>query len=251
MVIPIVVAALLSLSAAQAPRDGALTFSAPQKIVALDRIKGEPTQIAWSPDGTEIYVQTGARTRIGTFETPRHYVLTVADQKLKSVEAPPEWATEYYAWKSNKSAPGVRTFAIDISEEKRAQRAVSAPMGGDLAKGGGSGVGTSSDDVVTSALTTQVQHVITLKLKGEVVGEYVDLQFVPGYTFGWAPQSAGTFIAYANKDGRLGVMDGQSAKSVVPDTKNVILPAWTNDGKRIAFVQKSGKKFDLYVTEVK
>jgi WD40-like Beta Propeller Repeat len=229
----------------------ALAFSAPQKISALDKIKGEPTQIAWSPDGAEIYVQTGERTKIGTFDSPHYYVLTVADQKIKTVDAPPAWAAEYFTWKAGKSAPGASAFAIDISEDKRQQRAVSAPMGGDLAKGGGAGAGTSSDDVVTSALTTQLQHVITLKLKGEVVGEYVDLQFVPGYTFGWAPQSLGTYIAYQNKDGRLGVMDQQGTKSVVADTKNVLLPAWTNDGKKIAFVQKNGKKFDLFVTDVR
>jgi len=251
MVIPIVAAAVVSLLGGQAPHAETLTFSAPQKIVTLDKIKGEPTQIAWSPDGAEIYMQTGERTRIGTFESPRYYVFSVADQKLKTVDAPPAWATEYYAWKSNKWAPGDKTLAIDISDEKRAQRAVNPPMGGDLAKGGGAGTGTSSDDVVTSALTTQMQHVITLKLKGEVVGEYIDLQFVPGYTFGWAPQSAGAYIAYQNKDGRLGVMDGQGSKAVVSGTKNVLLPAWASDGKKIAFVERNGKKFDLLVTDVK
>ena len=46
------------------------------------------------------------------------------------------------------------------------------------------------DAVIGRRLTSQSQHVITLKLKGEIVGEYVDTQFLPGYTFGWSPQSA-------------------------------------------------------------
>ena len=61
------------------------------------------------------------------------------------------------------------------------------PMGGDLAKGGGAGSGTTADDIVDASLQSQMQHVITLKLKGETVGQYVDTQFVPGYTFSWAP----------------------------------------------------------------
>jgi Tol biopolymer transport system component len=36
----------------------------------------------------------------------------------------------------------------------------------------------------------------------------------------------------------------------VPDTRNTLLPAWSADGKQIAFVQRNGKKFELFVTQV-
>lgn len=250
MVIPVLIALTL---AGQSPTAAALTMGAPQKLLTLDKIKGEPTQIAWSPDATEVYVATGARTRLGTFESPKHYVITVADQKLKSVDAAPQWATDYLAWKSNKWAPGDHAFTIAVSEGERTERAVSAPMGGDLAKGGGGGdsTGTTSSDMVSAALTSQRQHVITLKLKGEIVGELVDTQFIPGYTFSWAPQSFGTAIAYARPDGHLSVMDHGGGKKEVPGTKNALLPAWADSGSKIAFVQRDGKKFDLYVVDVK
>jgi Tol biopolymer transport system component len=249
MVIPFVIA----LAAAQAvPHAEAMTFTTPQKIVSLDKIKGEPIQLAWSPDGTQLYVEAGQRTRIGTFEGPKHYVVSLADQKVKPVDAPPQWATDYQTWKSNKSAPGQRTLAIAITDENRTQRAVSAPMGGALAKGGESGASTGNmDEAVSTALASQTQHVITLKLKGEIVGEYVNTQFIPGYTFTWAPPSFGTAIAYARPDGRLAVMDQQSGKKEVPGTKNVLLPAWSDSATRIAFLQRDGKKFELYVTDIK
>jgi Tol biopolymer transport system component len=79
----------------------------------------------------------------------------------------------------------------------------------------------------------------------------VDTQFVPGYTFSWAPQSFGTAIAYARPDGHLSVMDHDGGKKEVPGTKNARLPAWSDSGKRIAFVQKDGKKFDVYVVDIK
>jgi hypothetical protein len=247
------IALLLALAALapQAPlRAEALTFEAPRMVATLDKIKGEPIQMAWSPDGTELYVETGQRTRVGTFENQKHYLVTLADGKAKGIDAVPQWAADYQAWKGNKWAPGVRTFAIDIGEEKRTQRAVNMPMGGDLAKGGGAS-GTTSNDMVSAALASQTQHVISLRLKGEVVGEYVDMQFVPGYTFSWAPQALGTAIAYENAEGRLTVMDQQGGRKDLASTSHVLLPAWSDSGQQIAFLQKDGKKFALYVVGVR
>lgn len=242
--------ALTTVTPQAPPRAEALTFGPPRQVSTLNKIKGEPIQMAWSPDGTQLYLQTGEKTRIGTFQNQKHYLVTASDGKIKGIDAAPEWATDYQAWKSNKWAPGVRTFVIDISEEKRTQRAVNSPMGGDLAKGGGA-TGTTANDVIDATLASQVQHVITLRLKGEVVGEYVDMQFIPGYTFSWAPQAFGTAIAYGNAEGRLAVMDQQGGKKDVITTSNVFIPAWSDSGKQIAYLQKAGKKFDVYVVDVR
>jgi hypothetical protein len=244
--------ALASLAMPQAPRADALTFGTPRQVVTLDKIKGEPTQLSWSPDGAEVYVQSANRTRLGMFQNPRHYVVTIADGNVKSVDAPPAWATDYQTWKSNKWAPEDHAFAIDISEGQRTTKATNVPMGGALAKGGESGASAGNmDDAVNAALNNQTQHVITLKLKGETVGEYVDMQFVPGYTFGWAPASFGSAITYTNAQGHLSVMDAQGGKKELAGSEHVLAPAWSNSGRDIAYLQKNGKKYELYTVSVK
>jgi Tol biopolymer transport system component len=58
-------------------------------------------------------------------------------------------------------------------------------------------------------------------------------------------------VAYGNAAGRLAVMDEKGNKQQVEGTKNVILPAWSPDGTKIAFLQKAGKnKYELYVVTV-
>ena len=38
--------------------------------------------------------------------------MTLADRKVTSIEELPKWATDYQSWKSGKSAPGDRSYAI-------------------------------------------------------------------------------------------------------------------------------------------
>jgi Tol biopolymer transport system component len=47
------------------------------------------------------------------------------------------------------------------------------------------------------------------------------------------------------------MMDNEGRKLVVAGAKSAYLPAWTTDGKRIAYLEKSGrKKYVLQVVEV-
>jgi WD40 repeat protein len=233
----------------------AVQISTPTLITTIDagKLKGEPTRLSWSPDGTELYLQTSERDAQGMTINHRHYTLAMADGKTKSVDAAPAWGTEYWTWKSSQQAPGSSTFVIDPPKQGQQKlSATSAPMGGDLAKGGGdTGTGgTAAGDVASARAQTQTLTVVSLSVKGESIGEFVGQQFLPGYTFGWSPKAIG-MIVYANRSGRLAVMNEQGEKQQVEGTKNVILPAWSLDGSKIVFMQKSGKnKYELYVANV-
>jgi hypothetical protein len=190
---------------------------------------------------------------VGMVTSPRFYVMSASDGKPEPVDAPPAWVAEYWAWKSGQFAPGSTTYGVDFKEDFRTVTATSSPMGGALAKGGadaGGTGGTTADEVATHAQQAQKLRIVTLTVKGETVGEFVGVQFLPGYTFSWSPSSL-AMMAYGNQSGRLALMDRQGQKQEVDGTKNVILPAWSNDGSKIAFLQKAGKnKYDLVVVTV-
>ena len=235
----------------------AVQFSAPARISTIDtgKLKGEPTELAWSPDGTQLFLQTSERDVTGMIKNPRLFVMAAADGKPQPVDAAPDWVTDYWTWKSNKYAPGSKTLGVEVKEDQRLAVATASPMGGALAKGGTSGDpgggGTSVEEASSHAAQMQKLHVFLLTLNGENVGEFVNQQFLPGYTFGWSPKSL-AMLAYRNQSGKLGIMSVEGGKKQqIDSTKDVILPAWSTDGSKIAFLQRSGKtKFDLYVVTV-
>lgn len=248
---------ILALTLAQAPSAKTMQVSAPAQVGTIDtgKLKGEPIQLAWSPDGTTLFLQTSERDPRGMVKNPRFYVMSASDGKPEPLDGPPLWVAEYWAWKSNKLAPGSNTFGIEVKEEQRAATATASPMGGALAKGSPSGDpgggGTTAEEAGMRAAQTQTQHVFSLTSKGETVGEFINQQFLPGYTFSWSPAAQGV-MAYANQAGRLALMDQQGQKQQIDATKNVILPAWSSDGSKIAFLQKAGKnKYDLLVVNVR
>src|SRR5687767_13214346 len=98
---------------AQVPSAKTVQVSAPAQIGStLDagKLKGEPIQLAWSPDGTKLFLQTAGRDKAGMVVNPRFYVMSASDGKPESIDAPPAWAAEYWAWKSGQAAPGSPAF---------------------------------------------------------------------------------------------------------------------------------------------
>lgn len=245
---------LLTAGAVSAPQLDAttLTLSAPTTVVELDvgKLKGDLSRLAWSPDARQLYVQTAERDRSGVLA--RHYVLDLDGRPPRSIDEEPSWAIEYWFWKAAQAAPGLSTFKIEVEQQQKRVTATSTPMGGEMARGAPStGSGTGSDQSVRTFDQAQMNNVFTLRLKGEVVGESVNSPAQPGLTFGWGPAGTG-LIAFANRDGRLVVMDDQGRKQEVGSSKAVLLPAWTEDGQRVAYLEKTGrKKFVLKVIDVK
>src|SRR4029079_591202 len=148
----------------------AVQISTPSLVTTIDagKLKGEPTQLAWSPDASQLFLQTNERDERQMITRPRYYVISAADGKVSSADAPPAWASDYWTWKSNRFAPGSTTFGIDIKQGEQKLSATSSPMGGDLARGGvDTGTGSSAGDVAAARAQQQNHNMVTPTPEGE------------------------------------------------------------------------------------
>jgi hypothetical protein len=249
--------AMTTALVAGAPVDATkLTLSAPASVAEIDtgKLKGDLFRLSWSPDAQQLYLQTVERDRTGNLKAAHHYLLPLDGKAPKNVDAEPPWSTAYWSWKSNRSAPGLPAFSIAVEDSKRRMTTTSIPTGGSLATGGGEAAGAgatglTTGDAMAAAMQSQMVTVWTLKLKGEVIGEFVNVAAVPGLTFGWGPHGSG-LIAFSNPQGRVVVMDDQGRKQEVANSKSAVLPAFTNDGKKLAYLERSGKKASLKIVDV-
>lgn len=211
--------------------------------IDLRQLKGPLVrQLAWSPDRTELYLQTYEANRDASVRVAYHHVIPASGGPLRSVDAPPAWAAAYQQWKSAQASPDDPSWKIDVSVEQKLLSAVSIPGGGDLARGGtvDPTTGHSAETVAGAAAHTGNVSIYTMKLSGEVVGEWINHPIVPGLTFGWAPKGH-RFIAFTDKGGRLSFMDRSGRVQRVEGPKDVTLPAWSDDGTHIAYLEKTGR----------
>jgi hypothetical protein len=108
----------------------------------------------------------------------------------------------------------------------------------------------SQSQVTTDLASVQQTATITARLKGTVVAQSVNKPMVPGATWGWAPAPLGG-LAFVDAKKRLVLIDRAGKTLDVAGTTDVMLPAWSQDGKRIAFLQRKGRKnFVLSVVEL-
>lgn len=218
----------------------------------LNKLRGVIRRLAWNADGTQVYLQTAELKSDALVKEAFNYVITVATGELKKVDLEPAWAAEYYTWKSWKSAPGDDAFVIELASEQRRNAATALPMGGDAARGGGVDPtqGASAESVMAAAQQSQSGTFNIMRLKGQVIGEWMNQPIVPGQSFGWGPKGSNV-IAYAEPNNRqLMVMDKSGAKQKVSDTKGVYVPAFSLDGQKLAWMEVRGKKATLVIADV-
>lgn len=224
-----------------APFDGAkATVSAPSTLAQIDtgKMKGSPVRLAWGEGGT-LFLRTAESDRWGN-ERGRNYVLTVGKTEPTPMEEEPAWASLYWGWKSGLVAPGVPTLRFDVETREQNKTAT-----GSTSQAGGVDNPNRSDPTMSQPAKdfASMQKVVTttVKLKGEVIVETQNARVAPGLTFGWAPAPMGA-LAYVDARKRLVLMDRNGRRMEVPGATDVLLPCWSPDGQRIAYLQKTEKK---------
>jgi hypothetical protein len=253
------VMALLASQSGSAPSAEALKVGTPVAVAELDmgKLKGDPFRLAWSPDAQEFYLQTAELDGVGAVKKARHYIVAAAGGAPKEVDGEPDWAAKYWAWKSWKAAPGSPAFAISVDERREIIKSAQAPtggtiagMGGDASAGATVGGGGPAGAGTVVLPEGQNANIRTMRLKGEVIGEWINSVIVPGLTFGWSPAGL-NLVAFSAKTEDVVVMDERGRKQKIDTAKVTRLPAWSDDGKKLAYLeQKDRKKYVLNVVEI-
>jgi hypothetical protein len=224
------------------PFDAASIVVGPPTIVAeidLGKLKGEPRELAWSPDNSELYVQTSDGDKPD--DRVYSYVVATAGGAVKDAGRPPEWAADYWAFKSDRSAPGLPSLMIDLQTGSETVKVgTGGGIGSDRTSSPGGGTDLSGSTLEKTA-ESQKERIFRLTLLGETVGEWVNTRPIPGQTFSWGPKGSGA-IAFVDRDGRLFVFDQARHRKAIADVKGATLPAWTIDGTKLAYLHKSGRK---------
>ncbi len=245
------------------PQSAAMSAStmklAPKRIAEFDmsQLRGEIRILTWSPDGTELYLETAELKSDALPKNTCHYILNAGTGQLKQIDAEPAWSATYRDAMKFKSAPGDEAFLISLETEQRKSSATSTPMGGDYARGGmgsdsgGMAGGVSAETVAAAANQSQSGTAHVMRLKGQIVGEWLNRPIVPGQSYGWGPQGSNV-IAYAEpNDRQLIVMDKSGAKQKIDGTRGVYSPAFSTDGKHLAWLELRAKKATLFVADIR
>jgi hypothetical protein len=234
---------LLSISPAQTPATpvdaSAIKVGTPATIAELDlgKLKGDLRQVGWSPDGAQLYVQTAEGNP--SSQKLRHYVVPTAGGALQAVDGEPEWASAYWGIKSDRFAPGLRSLMIEVVQKSEKMK-VGTGSGRPGEQAGGAPGSVPVD--VEKVAEGQFQHLTRLVFLDEMVSEFENERPIPGLMFSWGPTGSGA-IAYTDREaGRLMFFDQHKHKQTVNGIKDALLPAWSIDGTRLAWVQKSGRK---------
>lgn len=234
-----------------------LTLSAPEAIVSFDRsdAHGVPARLTWSPDGRQLHLRIVQRD-IWANEKLWHYVVTRGENRLTPVDREPEWAGAYWLWKSGLECPGLPGFKVEIESRVERRTATNSGAGGAIGQnsgdpyGAGSEMGPQGQAALQNAQQSQNVAISTMRLKGQVLSEFVNTSLQFGLFYGWAPSGVGA-MAFANSKRALVIMDSLHRRVEVKGTKGVVLPAWSDDGRSLAWIEQRGRDhFTIRVVRV-
>jgi hypothetical protein len=219
-----------------------LTVGPPAVVAKMDlgTLRGEPRKLCWSPDLSQMYLQTVEGS--GPGERLHHHIIATAGGDVTSVSEEPAWAQSYWRYKSDRSAPGLPSLMIDVQQKLESIKVGTGSAGAaDRSSSGLGGDNINTPENLERAADRQKQSVVRLTLLGEPISVFVNERAIPGLSFSWGPSGSG-LIAYVSEAGQFVLMDQSKRKKPLDSFKGALLPAWTTDGARLAFLQKGSRK---------
>jgi hypothetical protein len=249
--IGLVVVVMFAYRAEASPPVVTLTRSVVWAELDANVLHGRLSRLAWSDDRSTVYLQTveGKTPETLTFH---HYVVRKGGP-LVSLDAQPEWVGVYWKWKSAKRFAGDPSLTIEVDTRKEMADNLNGIAATKSVYLTDSVIGLSGQDLTLAKQSGGSRLVNRLLLKGHIIGEFIDEVIAPGYTFSWSPEDL-RLIAYRGPSGRLTIMNDEGQTTTVSESKDVLLPAWSDDGAAIAYIERtrrfSSARLSLRVVEV-
>jgi hypothetical protein len=220
-----------------------LTAGQPKTVAVIEKTWSLfPVALCWSPDDSRLYVagtnllqSTGAPPRGGKATTlwdinfgkvAAMHTVSLASGEVKKEESEPAWAQEYWGWKSAPVSPDHYEIKQEVSGRMETTYSLS-------------GVLVGRPLYPFSGLTNMPKDETLPGSPGRFrdPGREVSLLY-PGMTYSWSPPG-GRALAFTNEFKLFVVSDdGKTRKKIA--SGNYTLPAWSNDGKKIAFARATG-----------
>lgn len=186
-----------------------------------DDFGGAPARLAWSPDSTQLLLRTVRRDAKGAL-TSDTLLLLSGEGRLERVAGAPEWAMPYWNWKSGLEAPWRPECRLTSEDRMMAL----LPEQLNIFKSG----------FTRDFSRTPTEMPVTVhEFLGEQVAMITDPLYARGCTFSWAPFAQGA-LAFRDRRALLVLMDAAGRKHDVPGSMHALLPAWSPNGRRMAFV---------------
>lgn len=202
-------------------------------------VRGVPTRLAWSPDGKYLYLRLSTFDRWSN-ETVRHILIDMKTAEPRPLGDEPSWIGRYWNFKAGLVSPAVPSWRINVDARMEQVRTTNVPREGSIGQftsDPGSGL---EETIRKAAQSQQLTQFEDYRLSGHTISSSINDHVVAGRTYGWAPAPR-PFMAYVTEKGRLALMDATGRTLEVTGTKDVRLPAWSDDGLRVAFVQQSSR----------
>jgi len=233
---PRLVASLLIVAATSGPQSAAVfdvrqrSFQDPVLVcdVDLNLLKGELRRLSWAPNGESLHIQTHDPRNGDLYD----YIVDLSNREISHAFGEPAWSVEFWQRKSSLAAPGIPSLKLEVTEQNRRTRPM--PFTGGFANGGAQ---TPDPRNPVDAYENEV----TLRFEGEEIGNWINGAPMAGDTFSWGPDGSGALV-FADKNGRLTLIDRARHKLLVAGVKDAVFPAWSIDGVRVAWLQKVGRK---------
>jgi hypothetical protein len=228
----------------------AMTVSTPKVLAEIDasKLKGELTRLTWSDDG-QFFLRAVERD-VFQNERGKNYVISPAGVAQPVIDEP-AWSALYWSWKAGLTAPGAPDVKLDI--ERREQNKTATGSSGQDFSGQTANPNRSdpsSNQIAKDVASMQKVVTVTVRFKGETIYEVQNGALAPGGSFSWAPAPKQALV-FVNGKKRLVIVDRNGKKLEVSGASDALLPAWSSDGTRIAFLQKvAKKKYALAVVEI-